>query len=166
MTTRVVGVRAAALMAADPNVPIDHDEVHWMGVLRSLSALQMYQRATRGPIEAASVVRFLLYHTAFPRSVAGALEEIERSLVQLTRTEAVLDSVIDARRVLHLTAPMADDGADLDGAMERMQSALARVHDQISQRFLQVGDAGRVPPTHLNGATAGADTANPMMIEA
>ena len=48
MTTRVLGVRAAALIGGDAD---DFAEVQWMGVLRSLSALQMYQRATRSPID-------------------------------------------------------------------------------------------------------------------
>jgi uncharacterized alpha-E superfamily protein len=138
MTTRVVGVRAAALMASDPGSPIEHDEVHWMGVLRSLSALQMYQRATRGPIEASNVVRFLLYSAPFPRSVAGALDEIERSLGQLAGCTDVQNAVVEARRVLRSATPMADDGADLDLAMERLQLALGRLHGEISRRFLEV----------------------------
>ena len=52
MTTRVVGVRAAALLAEgwaqlpddDQTVAEVHDDVQWMGLLRSVSALQMYQR--------------------------------------------------------------------------------------------------------------------------
>ena len=36
-----------------------------MGVLRSLSGLQMYRRAVRRPIEGPAVVRFLLEHDHF-----------------------------------------------------------------------------------------------------
>ena len=68
MTTRVVGVRAAALLAL-PSEAEDHDEVQWMGVLRSLSAMQMFQRSHRGPIDGDSVVRFLVADPIFPRSV-------------------------------------------------------------------------------------------------
>ena len=82
MTTRVVGVRAAALMAHRDDV-LDYDEVHWMGVLRSLSALQMYQRATRGSIDATAVVQFLLFDSVFPRSVLFCLNEIDRCLDRL-----------------------------------------------------------------------------------
>ncbi len=81
MTTRVVGVRAATLMGGDRQF----DEVHWMGVLKSLSALQMYQRATRGPIDATAVVRFLLFDERFPRAVRCCLDEVENSLRQLSR---------------------------------------------------------------------------------
>ena len=59
MTTRVVGVRAAALLALPADAD-DYDEVQWMGVLRSLSrdadvpALppRSDRRAERGPLPA------------------------------------------------------------------------------------------------------------------
>jgi len=76
MTTRVLGVRAAALLSQSPGEIDAFAEVQWMGVLRSLAALQMYQRATRGPIDGPAVVRFLLFDHRFPRSVAGCLAEM------------------------------------------------------------------------------------------
>ncbi|MEO1059314.1 MAG: alpha-E domain-containing protein, partial [Actinomycetota bacterium] len=83
MTTRILGVRAANLLALPPGVSDEFGEVQWMGVLRSLSALQMYQRATRGPIDGPAVVRFLLFDDRFPRSVAGCLSEIRSSVLRL-----------------------------------------------------------------------------------
>lgn len=143
MTTRVVGVRAAALMVPGSADDRTHDEVHWMGVLRSLSALQMYQRATHGPIEASAAVRFLLFHPGFPRSVAGALGEIEYSLGRLRRSGAVRDAVRKARWALDSTTPMADDGANLDAAMEQVQQALSALSDVIIDRYLRVGGGDR-----------------------
>jgi uncharacterized alpha-E superfamily protein len=139
MTTRVVGVRAAELMAAGSADGGDHDEVHWMGVLRSLSALQMYQRATHGPIEGSAAVRFLLFHPGFPRSVAGALAEIEMSISRLHRSGAVRDAVRKARWTLDSTTPMVDDGAHLDQAMEKVQRALGSLSEVIAHRYLRVG---------------------------
>lgn len=139
MTTRVVGVRAAELMAAGSADAGDHDEVHWMGVLRSLSALQMYQRATHGPIEGSAAVRFLLFHPGFPRSVAGALAEIEMSISRLHRSGAVRDAVRKVRWTLDSTTPMVDDGAHLDQAMEKVQRALGSLSEVIAHRYLRVG---------------------------
>ncbi len=48
MTTRVLGVRAATLLSLLPGQVDQFAEVRWMSVLRSLSALQMYQRASAG----------------------------------------------------------------------------------------------------------------------
>jgi uncharacterized alpha-E superfamily protein len=141
MTTRVVGVRAAVLMAqaAQPAAQGDalrYDEVQWMGVLRSLSALQMYQRSTRGAIEASSVVRFLLFDSDFPRSVRFCLDEIDRSLDQLTRADSVRASVAEARDALISTMATTTDGADLDQAMDWVQSLIGRVNGAIADRYL------------------------------
>lgn len=137
MTTRVVGVRAAALMAHRESA-LAYDEVHWMGVLRSLSALQMYQRSTRGSIDATSVVQFLLFDDRFPRAVAFCLNEIDRSLDQLTRSDEVRDTVTAARTALMSTMATTTDGADLDRAMEWIQSLLGKVDSAIADRYLSI----------------------------
>jgi uncharacterized alpha-E superfamily protein len=140
MTTRVVGVRAASLMAYFPTGRPEHDEVQWMGVLRSLSALQMFQRATRGSIGGVDVVRFLLYDRRFPRSVAGALDEIDNSLARLRRSDVVRERVAEAFSVLRGTTPSATDGSNLDSAMERVQIALATIDVAITNRYLRLDE--------------------------
>ncbi|WP_051063232.1 alpha-E domain-containing protein [Ilumatobacter nonamiensis] len=137
MTTRVVGVRAAALMAHRES-SLSYDEVHWMGVLRSLSALQMYQRSTRGSIDATSVVQFLLFDARFPRAVAFCLDEIDRSLDRLTRSDGVRATVTVARDALMSTMATTTDGADLDRAMEWVQSLLGKVNSAITDRYLSI----------------------------
>lgn len=137
MTTRVVGVRAAELMAHRDS-SLAYDEVHWMGVLRSLSALQMYQRSTRGSIDATIVVQFLLFDGRFPRSVAFCLDEIDRSLDELTRSDDVRATVTAARDALMSTMATTTDGADLDRAMEWVQSLLGKVNSAITDRYLSI----------------------------
>jgi uncharacterized alpha-E superfamily protein len=137
MTTRVVGVRAAALMTHRES-SLAYDEVHWMGVLRSLSALQMYQRATRGAIDATTVVQFLLFDGGFPRSVRFCLDEIDHCLDRLTRPESVRQTVTSARNGLMSVMATTTDGADLDHAMEWVQSLLAGVNGAITDRYLSI----------------------------
>ena len=96
MTTRVLGVRAAAVLSQRPGTAAGekvHDEVQWMGVLRSVWGLQMYQRAVRGPIEGPSVVRFLLEHDRFPRAVRALMRETRRALAELPDPDGPLDAV-------------------------------------------------------------------------
>ncbi|MFK7917252.1 MAG: alpha-E domain-containing protein [Ilumatobacter sp.] len=143
MTTRVVGVRAAVLMAqaAKPvraGDALRYDEVQWMGVLRSLSALQMYQRSKHGAIEASSVVRFLLFDPEFPRSVRFCLDEIDRSLDQLSRPESVRNAVSQARDALMSTMATTNDGADLDQAMDWVQSLIGKVNEAVTDRYLSI----------------------------
>ena len=117
MTTRVLGVRAAAVLSQPHERRQrrrDHDEVQWMGVLRSVSGLQMYQRAVRGPIEGQSVVRFLLEHDRFPRAVRALLREIRRALAELPDPGGPLDAVDHVEAVLRDSTAASTDGAALD----------------------------------------------------
>jgi uncharacterized alpha-E superfamily protein len=138
MTTRVVGVRAAALLSTsgphgEPDV---HDDVQWMGLLRSVSALQMYQRVTRGPIDGTGAVRFLLLDRTFPRSVASCAIRIREALTRLPRANDTLGSV-DALDALLASLPTrADDGASLDASMEDVQSALIDVSSSVTDAFV------------------------------
>jgi uncharacterized alpha-E superfamily protein len=138
MTTRVVGVRAATLLALAPGSHDEFAEVRWMSVLRSLSALQMYQRASYGPIDGPEVVRFLLFDHRFPRSVAGCLTEMRSSILRLPGNESVLHMLENADRELRNCRPAADDGVALDEAMDRVQLALSRLHAAIAERYLHI----------------------------
>lgn len=143
MTTRVVGVRAAALLAAErrkvdgDGVADIHDDVQWMGLLRSVSALQMYQRATRGPIDGAGAVRFLLLDPTFPRSVASCATRIREALSRLPRSRRTLPVMDELERVLAASASGDDDGASLDAAMEDVQAALAAINDVVHEAFVR-----------------------------
>lgn len=139
MTTRVLGVRAAALLAA-PDTVDDYDEVQWMGVLRSLTALQMYQRATRGPIVGSGVVAFLLFDRQFPRSVAGCLERIKSSLSRLPNPDVTAPAVEAIEHSLTSVRADAGDGAALDAAMDLVQLALARLNDAVFDAFMRAGE--------------------------
>ncbi len=144
MTTRVLGVRAAALLDQSDD---EHGPVLWMGVLRSLSAMQMYQRTVRGPIEGGAAVRFALFDTHFPRSVAFCLDRARKSLKYLPKSDEALEELVAASDVLHrlpsgvsepgITAetPPVILGRELDRAMDEIQIALASVHDAIAETY-------------------------------
>jgi uncharacterized alpha-E superfamily protein len=136
MTTRVLGVRAAALLQLEAaGIEPLSDEVQWMGVLRSLSALQMYQRATRGPIDGEAVVRFLLFDASFPRSVQSCLDEMRSVLLALPTPHDVLSVLDEAEAVLAEARPIVSDGHELDDAMDRVQIALMRLNQGIHERY-------------------------------
>lgn len=137
MTTRVLGVRAASLLALAEGAPDEFPEVQWMGVLRSLSALQMYQRATRGPIDGHAVVRFLLFDHRFPRSVAGCLTEIRASILRMPAHSTVLGTVESVDRALRRSRPAADDGVALDAAMDNVQLGLERLNDVMYEHYVE-----------------------------
>ena len=146
MTTRVLGVRAAAVLsAAEGSGPVDgrterrYDELQWMGVLRSLSGLQMYSRAVRGPIEGPAVVRFLLEHDRFPRAVRALLREIRRALNDLPDPARLIDEVDNVDAVLRDSTADGIDGAELDDAMDELQLAIGQLDRLIHDRYLRLG---------------------------
>lgn len=148
MTTRVLGVRAAAVLlesaaaatADDEAAPIRrHDELQWMGVLQSLSGLQMYHRSVRGPIDGPAVVRFLLEHDRFPRAVRALLREIRRALGELPDPGSLFDEVDAVDAALRDSTTDAVDGAELDDAMDALQLALGQLDRRIHDRYLRLG---------------------------
>ncbi len=114
-----------------------HDDVQWMGLLRSVSALQMYQRVTRGPIDGAGAVRFLLLESQFPRSVTSCAVRVREALTRLPRSEDTLPSVDRLDGVLSGLQARADDGAALDAAMDEVQVALAEITVAVVDAFVR-----------------------------
>lgn len=138
MTTRVVGVAAASLIAAEEHgEELVAEQVRWMSVLRSVSALQMYQRSDRGPIDGLNVVRFLLFHSRFPRSVLGCLDEIRAVVDTLPRPDAANRALDDAVAVLRSADPHHVDGEKLDRSMDRVQVAIAALHEAMQDAYVR-----------------------------
>lgn len=139
MTTRVIGVRAAGLMdsAQHPvGVGETFDGVQWMGILRSLSALQMFHRRTRGPVSGPAVVGFLLLDRRFPRSVVANLHRIREALAQLPRGEEVMPAVAQVFEVVSSVEVDGNDAELLDRAADEIQIALAALHDRLIETFV------------------------------
>ena len=138
MTTRVLGVAAAGILQLEQagSDELVADEVRWMSVLRSVSALQMYQRAARGPIEGIAVVRFLLSYTPFPRSVRGCFTEMRTVLAGLPTPDTVLAALDVAEQKLAQSDPDVTLGHELDRAMDNVQIAIAEIDAAIRRRYV------------------------------
>jgi len=136
MTTRVLGVAAAGILVGEMNdVEVVNEQVRWMSVLRSVSALQMYQRSDHGPIDGLHVVRFLLYWEMFPRSVQGCLDEIATVLAGMPRCTPLLGVLEDTRAVLSGADPSNTEADTLDRSMEKVQHAIANLSDAITSTY-------------------------------
>jgi uncharacterized alpha-E superfamily protein len=135
MTTRIVDVRAAAIMAAPPYGVDTYDEVQWMSVLRSLSALQMFHRTMRSSVDGPATLRFLFFDERFPRAVAHCLMAIERAVTQLPRAELVEPACRTASARLGAIA-VDDLTADaLHDTVDELQLALAAIDAAIAEAW-------------------------------
>ena len=163
MTTRVVGVRAATLLELQrrgTGVAEQYPEVQWMGALRSVSALQMYQRAVSGPIEGPDVVRFLLFHEQFPRSVRACLDEIRVLLGRLPGPDSVLEHLGAVDTVLLSCDLVTDDGAALDAAMDGVQAAIAALNEAIASQYLSIDPEAITSSPGARGCDGGSSPAS------
>lgn len=135
MTTRIVDINAAVLVPRQ-QVPEDPSiALLWIGVLKSLSASQMYRRHVSVQIRTASVVDFLLKDPHFPRTVRFCLDRTEGCLSVLPRHAEPIKAIRVAQRRL---AGMRFDGispAVRHEYMDAIQADLARIHGEISSEY-------------------------------
>jgi uncharacterized alpha-E superfamily protein len=140
MTTRVLDVRAVALLRGHPGngqgngqSGNDHDEVQWAAVLRSLSALQAYHRRRRGPILGHPTVTFLVCDPDFPGSIAHCLGEVSAVACDIPRSESVDAAARAAQRTVELVAAAPLD--KLHDGLDELQMALGMVHDAVEATY-------------------------------
>jgi uncharacterized alpha-E superfamily protein len=135
MTTRIVDIHAAILVPRQ-QVPDDPTiALLWVGVLRSLSAFQMYRRHGNVQVTSAGVVNFLVEDAHFPRSVRYCLDKLESHLSELPHNATSLRALRRTRRRV--------DGMKLDSLspilrheyLDAFQRDLAHLHDEVAQWY-------------------------------
>jgi uncharacterized alpha-E superfamily protein len=142
LTTRVLDVRAASLIG--PSDRERYEDVQWIGVLRSLSALHMYHRATTEPVSAEGAMRFLLLDPVFPRSVAHCLTSVLQTAGQLPVADRVLPACHAALEVLEGLDPAGRGPAHLHAGARALGDAVAVLHDAVMDAYF--------PPVAVAGA--------------
>lgn len=113
-------------------------------LLQAVGAFHAYLRAVASPPNARPVARFLLFERAYPDSVAACVDSLHdafaaadagprnsKPVLRVSRLAADLDF---QRRVL-------PDGAELTEICERTQQELARIDQDVSERYF----AGAAP---------------------
>jgi uncharacterized alpha-E superfamily protein len=136
MTSRIVDVRAAAIMASPNATELGPFEtVLWMSVLGSLSGYQMYRVKTRGRVHGPGVVRFLLADEQFPRACVCCLRRLQEVLHRLPHSEPLLRRVARLRRAIHHTRFDTLGQGELHEFIDRVQLSLARTNDELARLY-------------------------------
>jgi uncharacterized alpha-E superfamily protein len=138
VTTRVIEVRAGSILEMERTYGDTYEDIQWMSVLRSISALQMYHLKTRSAVDGPSTLRFLLQDQAFPRSAAFCIAEVRSCISGLPNVEPVLDACNHALRTLHALDVETLTGVDVHEAMDDLQIAIGAVHDAIAAAYFSV----------------------------
>lgn len=142
MTTRILDIHSAILMPHSGGGT--ELGLLWVGVLNSLSGLQMYRRHAAsagsgdGGITGERVFRYLISDAHFPRSVAYCLDAIETNLAELPHNADPLRALRPAQRRTDRVA--TDDLALLNQHefLDTVQRDFAQVHDAIAREYFHL----------------------------
>ena len=119
----------------------------WIGVLKSVTAYQMYRRSVRGSIMPAGVVGFLACSTVFPRALAACIQEIEGALARLPDASPMLEVVARLFAILAAHSTVSDERR-LTGVLARGQAEFFALHDAVSTTYF-------APPPTVTRQTQG-----------
>jgi uncharacterized alpha-E superfamily protein len=117
---------------------------HALILLQAVGGFHAYLRAVTAPPNAHPVARFLLFERAYPDSVAACVDRLHEVF---TMADAGPRNSKPVLRVSRLAADLdfqrraLPDGAELTGICELTQQELARIDQDVSERYF----AGAVP---------------------
>jgi uncharacterized alpha-E superfamily protein len=151
MTTRILDIQSAVLMPqqqqqqqGEEGTTDPANALLWVGVLNSLSGLQMYRRHAAsagtgdGGITGERVMRYLICDPHFPRSVAFSLDALETHLAELPHNHDPLRELRTAqRRADRATGDDLAIGSRHD-FLDAIQGDLAQVHDAIAREYFHL----------------------------
>ena len=135
MTTRIIDVRSASLL---PEVSEDlspFENIQWMGVLKSLTAYQMYRRSMRIRVRRPDVLKFLLQERQFPRALYHTLCEVESCIRNLPHGEKPLQLLEKLQRKVIRIQPEKINQDELHSFIDAIQLGLGKLHLRISECY-------------------------------
>jgi len=134
-TSRILDVKYFILLPKPSDVGTPYDDVQWLALLRSASALEMY-RQRHGRISPVNVVNFLVLDKEFPRAVLHCLTRANDSLHSISGTVTGSFSNVAEQRLGQLRAELAYTHAE-----EIIAGGLHEFIDDFQQRLNCVGEA-------------------------
>lgn len=150
MTSRVLDVRAANLLPpSDRSSEVSQDPLvntQWMGVLKSVTAYQMYRQHMRLRVTGPDVLKYLLQDKEFPRSVNFCLDQLEGLLNSLPRPESALRRVARLQRRIRAAEVRALAERGLHEFIDELQIGLNELHADVDALYFRGG-----PPAEAVG---------------
>lgn len=135
MTTRIIDVRSADMLPKQTEESVTYDNIQWMGVLKSLTAYQMYRRSMQVRIHRDAVLRFLFQSVEFPRSVLHCLGEVEHGVKQIGSDRTTLQILERIKSSLQDTDVTALDPQALHAYVDTVQLDLIHLHNALAQAY-------------------------------
>lgn len=159
MTTRIIDVRCMHLLPLEHGGIDPFATIQWIGVLKSLSAYQMYRQYMRGAVAAPAVLQFLLQNELFPRAFMHCLAEVERAIAILPPRPSLRAALAGLRgHIAPVQWPHALEHAVLRALLAQLQAGVAAVHSEIDNGYFHppAGEHSATASARVNRATARA----------
>jgi uncharacterized alpha-E superfamily protein len=116
-------------------------ETEALALLHAVGGFQAYRRAVRVAPTVAPVIRFLLFDSAYPGSVASSVEALSAALTAADAQPRSSPPVLRLGRLiadLELQRRAPDDGGALEQILERVQDELELVDRDIDSRYFAI----------------------------
>lgn len=159
MTTRILDVRSADLLAEAGRELDPFESIQWMSVLKSLTGYHAYRRKLQTQIQRDAVLCFLLLDQQFPRAVQHCLTALEEALGELPYHRAVVQAVREVSRQLQ-QEPVGELAQDsLHAFVDELQQGFQQVHDAVAAAyFLPVNPPEPFAPLPVDPAPGSSQT--------
>ncbi len=152
-TSRILDVKYFILLPKVSDIGTPFDDIQWLALLRSTSALEMY-RQRHGRISPQQVVDFLIFDREFPRSVLHCLTGANDSLHAISGSQIGGFCNQAEKRLGQLRAELAYTQAEdviatgmhefVDDLQTRLNQVGEAIHDSFfAMRPLELATAGR-----------------------
>lgn len=144
-TSRILDVKYHILLPSEEEVGTPLDFLHWMALLKSVTAFNTYRRVY-GNISPASVVEFLVLNKFFPRSIYFSVNEAEHCLRQISGNQerGYKNSAEKALGELRSKLEFADVqeiiSFGLHEYLDGLQIKLNSISDEINRNFFTIRD--------------------------
>ncbi|MGB0216341.1 MAG: alpha-E domain-containing protein [Alteromonas oceani] len=135
MTSRIIDVRSASLLPDLSPEQSAFENIQWMGVLKSLTAYQMYRQEMRIRINRADVLEFLINNKQFPRSLQHGLMQIGKCLLELPNSDSISQQVEALSEELQQldTHELTQDR--LHEVIDDIQLGVVKLHQAIDSQY-------------------------------
>ncbi len=144
-TSRILDVKYHILLPSVDEIGSPLDFLHWMALLKSVTAFNTYRRLY-GNIDPSGVVEFLVLNKYFPRSVFYCLKEAENCLFKISGSNGSGFSNSAEKAMGELRSKLEfDDVNDVieNGLHEYLENLLVKINkisDKIDDNYFQIKD--------------------------
>ncbi|MDG1277797.1 MAG: alpha-E domain-containing protein [Algoriphagus sp.] len=144
-TSRILDVKYHILLPSEEEVGTPLDFLHWMALLKSVTAFNTYRRAY-GNIAPASVVEFLVLDKYFPRSIYYCIREAESCLHKISGNQgggyknSAEKAIGELRSKLEFADVKEIIAFGLHEYLDNLQIKINSISNQIDGNFFTIRD--------------------------